>query len=126
MEVKMNTGIQEIKTAAKMREWSTLIAECRSSGKSVKAWCSEKGISWKTYYRWEKCLVAEAARQMSLSVPVQNGSLIRIDPNTLPDSSNTAAGSQITIRHGESMIFLPAGSGIGSVADLVKALNCHA
>ena len=54
------------------------------------------------------------------------GSLIRIDPNTLPDSSNTAAGSQITIRHGESMIFLPAGSGIGSVADLVKALNCHA
>ena len=43
-------GVQAIKHAAMLQEWSTKIAECRSSGMSVKDWCAEQGITIKTYY----------------------------------------------------------------------------
>ena len=34
-------GVQAMKHAALLQEWSTKIAECRSSGMSVRAWCAE-------------------------------------------------------------------------------------
>ena len=37
----MAIGVQELKLAAQMQEWSVRIAACRSSGMSVRAWCSE-------------------------------------------------------------------------------------
>ena len=61
----MATGVQELKLAARMQEWSVRIAECRSSGMSVRAWCAEQGISVQTYYRWEKRFVEKATQQLS-------------------------------------------------------------
>ena len=40
-----------VKHQARLEEWRTLVAECRSSGKSVRAWCTEHGIGYKTHYR---------------------------------------------------------------------------
>ena len=37
-------GVQAMKHAALLQEWSGRIAKCRSSKMSVKAWCSEQGI----------------------------------------------------------------------------------
>ena len=37
-------GIRELKHAAQLREWSVRIAECRSSGMSVREWCEARGI----------------------------------------------------------------------------------
>lgn len=48
----MNT--QELKHQAKVQEWKEQVANCRSSGKSVRAWCEENGVGYKTYYRWER------------------------------------------------------------------------
>ena len=31
-----------------------LVSECRASGKSAKAWCESKGISYSTYMGWAK------------------------------------------------------------------------
>lgn len=64
----MATGIQEIKLAGRMQECSGRIAECRSSGMSVRAWCSEQGISVQTYYRWEKRFVEKATQQDNTDV----------------------------------------------------------
>ena len=119
-------GVQAMKHAVMLQEWSKRIAECRSSGKMVKAWCAQQGIAIKTYYYWEKRFVTEATRQMSLSAPAQAGQLIRINPDSMPGDDPVVNGSGITIRHGESIISLPAGSSAESVADLVKALNRHA
>ncbi len=122
----MATGVQELKLAARMQEWSARIAECRSSGMSVRAWCKEQGIAIQTYYHWEKRFVTEATQQLSLPVPTQAGMLMRINPETLPGDEMSTISSCITIRHGESVITLPAGSSAEAVADLVKALNRHA
>ena len=122
----MATGVQELKLAARMQEWSVRIAECRSSGMSVKAWCSEQGISVQTYYRWEKRFVEKVTQQISLPAPTQAGLLMRVNPDAMPSDDADRIGQGITIRHGESVITLPAGSSAEAVADLVKALNRHA
>ena len=54
----MGIGVTELKREVMLREWSARIAECRNSGKAVKEWCAEQGISVQTYYRWEKRFVA--------------------------------------------------------------------
>ena len=69
-------GVQAMKHAALLQEWSTKIAECRSSGMTVKAWCAKQGIPIKTYYYWEKRFVTEATQQLSLPAPAQAGMLI--------------------------------------------------
>ena len=119
-------GVQAMKHAALLQEWSTKIAECRSSGMTVKAWCTEQGISAQTYYRWEKRFVEKASQQLSLQASTQSGMLMRVNPDALPGGDEAGIGSGITIRHGESVITLPAGSSAEAVADLVKALNRHA
>ena len=122
----MGTGVQELKHAAKVQEWSARVAECRSSGIGVKAWCREHGIALKTYYNWERQIVKEATQQYALPAPAQGDMLIRVNPDAMPGGGTVAVESDITIRHGESIISLPAGSSAEAVADLVKALNRHA
>ena len=122
----MGTGVQELKHAAKVQEWSARVAECRSSGIGVKAWCREHGIALKTYYNWERQIVKEATQQYALPAPAQGDMLIRVNPDAMPGGESVAIESDITIRHGESIITLPAGSSAEAVADLVKALNRHA
>ena len=119
-------GVQALKHAALLQEWSTKIAECRSSGMTVKTWCAEQGIPIKTYYYWEKRFVTEATQHLSLPATAQAGMLMRINPETMPDDETGTVGSCITIRHGDSVITLPAGSSAEAVAELVKALNRHA
>ena len=122
----MVTGVQELKLAARMQEWSARIAERRGSGRSVRAWCKEQGIAIQTYYRWEKRFVEKASQQLNLPTPTQAGMLMRVNLDTLPSGDEADSGSGITIRHGESVIILPAGSSAESIADLVKALNRNA
>ena len=119
-------GVQAMKHAALLQGWSARITECRTSGKSVKAWCSEQGIPIKTYYYWEKKFVTEATQQLSLPASTQAGLLMRVNPDALPSSDVANLGSGVTIRHGESIISLPVGSSAETIADLVKALNRHA
>ena len=122
----MGTGVQGLKHAAKVQEWSVRIAECRGSGIGVKAWCREHGIALKTYYNWEREIVREATQQYALPAPARGDMLIRVNPDAMPGGESVAIESDITIRHGESIITLPAGSSAEAVADLVKALNRHA
>ena len=122
----MGTGVTELKREVMLREWSVRIAECRNSGKTVKEWCAEQGISVQTYYRWEKRFVEKATQQLSVPASPQAGLLMRINPENMPGDEVNTISSCITIRHGESVITLPAGSSADAVADLVRSLNRHA
>ena len=122
----MGISVQELKHAARLQEWSARVAECRSSGISVKAWCAEQGIALKTYYNWEKQIVKAATQQYALPVSAQTGVLMQVNPDTMPSDEMGTIENSIIIRHGESVITLPAGSSAETVADLVKALNRNA
>ena len=43
--------IKDVKKALRHRDWMEQIAECQSSGMSVRDWCKSNGISPNTYYR---------------------------------------------------------------------------
>ena len=122
----MGIGVTELKREVMLRELSARIAECRNSGKEVKEWCAEQGISVQTYYRWEKRFVEKATQQLSLPAPTQAGRLMQVNPDALPSGDAADIGSGVTIRHGESIIILPVGSSAEVIADLAKALNRHA
>ena len=109
-----------------MQEWSVRIAECRINGMGVKAWCKAQGIAATTYYHWEKRFITEATQQLGLPATTRAGLLIRVNPENMPENGTERLGVCITIRHGESVITLPAGSSAEDVANLVKALNRHA
>jgi transposase-like protein len=42
--------VREAKQAYRIREWAGLISQKAESGKTVKAWCRENGISTRVYY----------------------------------------------------------------------------
>ena len=75
--------VRSMKHAALLQEWAARIAECRSSGMSVKGWCESQGIAIKKYYYWEKRFITEATPQCSLPATRQSGLLKRVDPDTL-------------------------------------------
>ena len=52
----MEHSLQTLNAAQRVELWAERIAECRSSGKSVRAWCRENEISEKTYYYWQRRL----------------------------------------------------------------------
>lgn len=56
---------REIKHEARLMEWEEKIAACRSSGMAVSRWCTEQGIAAKTYYRWEREVLAKADQQLA-------------------------------------------------------------
>ena len=122
----MGTGVQGLKHAAKVQEWSVRIAECRDSGIGVKAWCREHGIALKTYYNWERQIVKEATRQYAFAAPAPAGMLVQVNPDAIAGDVVNVIETVVTIRHGESVITMPARSSAGPIADLVKALNRHA
>ena len=52
----MEHSLQTLNVAQRVQLWAERIAECRNSGKSVRAWCRENEISEKTYYYWQRRL----------------------------------------------------------------------
>ena len=52
----METGLQKLNRQQKTVQWGERIASCRSSGLTVRQWCSENGISAGSYYKWQRRL----------------------------------------------------------------------
>ena len=48
----------------RLRCWAEVINARNASGKTVKAWCAEQGISTKTYYYRQKMLRQEACQEL--------------------------------------------------------------
>ena len=126
--------VRTIKHAAKLSEWSERIRACRTSGKPVKTWCEENGINIKSYYRWERLYMAEAAMRIQLpeGQATGTGALVRIEPEKLsvsresvqePESAGFCSGQGILLRHGAVELEMPEGMAMSRIAELVKALN---
>lgn len=111
-----------LKHAAMLQEWESRIMECRSSGKSVAAWCAEAGIKVKTYYYWEKCYLLEHGTDVRNSA---SGSLMRIEPGKLRSESAGVqkSASTITLTSGKVVLELPANMAADHLAAIVAAIN---
>lgn len=57
----MEHSLQRLNAAQRVQLWAERIAECRSSGMSVRAWCKGHELSEKTYYYWQRRLYQQMA-----------------------------------------------------------------
>ena len=72
-EVIMETtkSIVQLKSAFSLSEWQVQVTACQESGKTVKAWCEENGISPATYYnRLRKLREAALSEEEHRLVPI--------------------------------------------------------
>ena len=59
-------SVQIITYEIRLQRWSSIVKECRSSGKAIKAWCAENNINIKTYYHWQKLVCQDACQELSV------------------------------------------------------------
>jgi len=103
--------VRQLKHMAQLEEWKERVKICRSSGKDVRAWCRERGISSTTYYHWEKEVLSEAERQMA----VQGGGMENrfVEMPALPEQTDTsgtrpALAAKLRMRSGELEVYAGA------------------
>lgn len=64
-------SIVQLKSAFSLSEWQVQVTACQESGKTVKAWCEENGISPATYYnRLRKLREAALSEEEHRLVPI--------------------------------------------------------
>lgn len=119
-------GAQELKHQAKLEHWKEQTVACRSSGMSVRKWCIEHHVNQKTYYRWEKELLAMVSTELApatslvsapapvLSLPCATFAEVAVQP-TQPSAPAEMVAS---IRIGKAKVDIYSGAD----ASVVKAL----
>ena len=86
----------------RLNKWTDIIRECRSSGQTVTAWCTEHDINPKSYYYWLK-KVRLAACEALTPINSENSLIVPIDISTQTTHSNSeikSMSSDIVIRIG--------------------------
>lgn len=98
--------IEEELQKQRLHEWGQMVQVCKSSGKSVSAWCSENAINEKTYYyRQHKVCAALPRNHETLSTENQ------IAFAEVPSVWNGAASKNaITVRIRSAEIDIPNGA----------------
>ena len=61
--------VQKLTHEVRLQQWGRIVKDCRSSGKSVKAWCAEQNINIKTYYYWQKKVCQATCRELAMNHP---------------------------------------------------------
>ena len=59
--------VQKLTHEVRLQQWGRTVKDCRSSGKSVKAWCAERNINIKTYYYWQKKVCQATCRELAMN-----------------------------------------------------------
>ena len=102
-----------VRNEYRLQSWMEIIRECQESGLSNKAFCTQRGISEKTYYYWLRKIRAAAAEALEPQ-------LVRLDEPERAD-----AASKIHIRYGEAELSLPENVELEAVTMFLNALRCH-
>ena len=63
--------ISEVKREFQLQQWRGMVQERKESGLSVKAWCSERGITEHVYYYRLRQLRLAACQSLQEAQPVQ-------------------------------------------------------
>ncbi len=98
----------------RLQGWAEIIRECQASGLTNREFCTQRGISEKTYYYWLRKLRQTAAASIS---PPQ---LVRLEEN-----GEAPEKRRIEIRYGDAELKLPEDVDLKAVVSLLHALRSH-
>ena len=103
-----------VRNEYRLQSWMEIIRECQESGLSNREFCSQRGISEKTYYYWLRKVRAAAAT-------VIEPQLVRVDN---PEVSGTE--QTFEIRYGRAELRLPEDVDLKALAVFLNTLRRHA
>ena len=83
----MSSALQVMSMDQTAAEWAARIRSCRSSGLTVKQWCSEHQISPQTYYRWQRRLFDMVKAQQEVEFA-----------DVTPERPSSVGGVAVTVR----------------------------
>ena len=117
--------VTEMKHQARLVEWKEKIMECRSSGVSVKQWCSENNVSDVAYYRWEREIFGRSNRQDGLNAAVSEPVFAELPPPNQNPSINISEPSHLiaTLRFEKGELKIYSGADPEVVKTLCSALK---
>ena len=98
----------------RLQSWMEIIRECEESGLSNREFCSQRGISEKTYYYWLRKIRTAAAT-------VIEPQLVRVDNPTMSGTEQ-----MIEIRYGRAELRLPEDVDLKALAVFLNTLRRHA
>ena len=104
------------KNKVKYAEWNAMVEACQSSGLTVRTWCKENFISYKTYYYRLRKL-----RQIYLA---EHNEKPMVEIATLPVvPQQSTVSSNITIHIDGMSIDIPDGTSENTITSLLRAVK---
>jgi len=105
----------------KKQHYLSLISECAHSGKNKRQWCSENGIKYATFMRWQALLRDEVAGQVMEQQAIVPVKIAPPAPtNNIPED---ASPTEIYIRKGELSVALPSSLPTAYILEIIKGLS---
>ena len=119
----------EAKHEVRVDAWRERVRECRSSGLSVKVWCTEHGINTATYYRWEREVLGNVRRAMKQTWEQENGEsrsmFLELPPAVTKSSTMAATGRVVAeIVKDRGVIRIYEGADAKVIRALWEAASC--
>ena len=84
----------------RLMKWTAIIKECRSSGKTVTAWCSENNISSESFYYWQRKVrntVFDTMKDTKIQSNTKFVQLLHVGNNILELSNSTSENLLSTV-----------------------------
>ena len=113
MEVMyMSSALQVMNMDQTAAEWAARIRSCRSSGLTVKQWCSEHQFRPQTYYRWQRRLFDMVRSQQEVQFA-----------DVTPERSTAVSGVAMTVRIAGTEAEIHNGADAATVEAVLRILK---
>lgn len=106
------TDVLAVRNEYRMQSWVEIIRECQKSGLSNREFCSQRGISEKTYYYWLR-------KMRTAATAVIEPQLVRVD-------NPVGTEQMFEIRYGRAELRLPEDVDLKALAAFLNTLRRHA
>lgn len=84
--------MDKISHEMRLAQWTYIICECNSSGKSKKSWITANGIDEKQFYYWQRHVREEVFQELQSSLsPAQTIVELNVPSSTLSHSERPKA-----------------------------------
>ena len=105
-------SLQTLNHRKKEELWAARIQQCRESGRGVQAWCTEQGLSYHTYYKWQQKLYPKYASYASAEV----GCFYKVP-------LNNAGSAAVTVQIGQYSMDIYNGTDERTISSVSSALK---
>ena len=105
------TDVLAVGNEYRMQSWVEIIRECQESGLSNREFCTQRGISEKTYYYWLR-------KMRTAATAVIEPQLVRVD-------NPVCTEQMIEIQYGRTELKLPENVDLKALAAFLNALRRH-